>query len=110
MVILSMTYNRSYGNRGYNAKITGLSENLTTQIGNASIIANSTLSLGVATQSESFYAVAYSYNGETVISYRGTDNPTISGDLDDWLGGGGVLTGQAKMAAQFYNCGFGTAC
>ena len=51
----------------------------------------------------SFYARAYTYNGEIVISYRGTD-ATFA---DMWhgygLGGGGVNGAQAELALEFYN-------
>ncbi len=49
-----------------------------------------------------FYAAAYSYNGQTVISYRGTDG--ISADFSDGYGIGlGHPEGeQAQLAAKFY--------
>ena len=54
-----------------------------------------------------FYAIAYNYNGETVISYRGTDNVQLFPPSDDvyhgWsLGGGNVDSEQAHMAIRFY--------
>ncbi len=72
MSILSMD---SY-NRGYDAGISGLSES--GGLGNATI--TTTLSDVLETfeadaQAAGFYAIAYQWNGETVISYRGTDNP-----------------------------------
>ncbi len=73
-------------NRGYDAGI-NINEN---SIGNATINTDS-FDLGLlneGTQNEirvdenaSFYAVAYSYNGETIISYRGTDDAS-----DIWNG------------------------
>jgi len=51
----------------------------------------------------SFYARAYTYNGEIIISYRGTDERAA----DMWhgygLGGGGVNGAQAELALEFYN-------
>ena len=70
--ILSMD---SY-NRGYDAGIAGLGES--GQIGNATILTR--VDSGISNeqhlewQAAGFYAVAYQWNGETVISYRGTDN------------------------------------
>jgi hypothetical protein len=57
-----------------------------------------------------FYALAYDYNGETVISYRGTDDfdgitdyPS-SLDVPAWLlGGGNYRVEQGIMALAFYN-------
>ncbi len=63
--------------------------------------------IGIATQlkfqpslSSGFSAVAYSYNGETVISFAGTN-----GFSDAWYGWGGAFgaeTTQAGLAAKFY--------
>jgi hypothetical protein len=76
-LFLSILAMDSY-NRGYGAGISKLGE--TGQIGNAQLIARSEI-LGNAAnatyqnwQSAGFYASAYDWNGETVISYRGTDN------------------------------------
>jgi hypothetical protein len=95
--ILSMD---SY-NRGYNA---GVNLALNTQIGTASISASS------ANQTASFFAQSYTWNGKTVISFRGTDQATPSwqnwtlGDFGNgWFTGAG-LPGekQAKLAYEFY--------
>ena len=63
-------------NRGYDAVINGLSENshTTVKIGDATIIYN-LIDAGIRAEAiaAGFYAIAYSYKGETVISYRGTD-------------------------------------
>ena len=66
-------------NRGYNAGITfdALSDEIGTKIGSATIY--DTLGSTLA-ESVGFYAIAYSYNGETIISYRGTnDDPGLFG-------------------------------
>ena len=80
-------------NRGYNAKIdlrlkdtngvviedsdTIYEENNVTyyaQIGDAQVYNTSSISLEEgADEDAGFYGIAYSYNGETIISYRGTD-------------------------------------
>lgn len=86
-------------NRGYDPGIEGLSDNTGTQIGNATIVSHSDNSATGEAVAESFYAVSYNYGGETIISYRGTDD---FADLDDWFGGAGVLTDQARLAAEFY--------
>lgn len=61
-------------------------------------------------QAAGFYAIAYNYNGGTVISYRGTDQnfvwPWDDTGSDLWNGYGvaaGSPTGeQARLAAEFY--------
>jgi hypothetical protein len=59
-------------------------------------------------QGANFYAVAYNWNGETVISYRGTTfdgglGPNIGDVLNGWtLGVGYSGAAQAQMAMAFY--------
>jgi hypothetical protein len=48
-----------------------------------------------------FGAQAYSYNGETIISYRGTDNQADV--VFGRPGGTGSMTPQAMLAVQFYD-------
>ena len=52
-----------------------------------------------------FYALAYSYGGETVISYRGTNFNIVPSPKDvfhGWsLGNGNTDSEQGRMAAQF---------
>ena len=69
--ILSMD---SY-NRGYNAGIANLG-GLGSKIGTASLVTDSEAvpSTKDIAQAAGFYASAYSYKEETVISYRGTDS------------------------------------
>ncbi len=113
--ILSMD---SY-NRGYNAGIRfgnlpdGESQTILEQLGNAIIITDSRIIVDSGDIREDipigFYAIAYSYNDETIISFRGTDNPpTLANPLTDdvfhgWsLGGGNINSEQAQMAVRFY--------
>ncbi len=47
------------------------------------------------------FAQAYSWNGTTMISFRGTDS--LLDIVTDWgTGGGAIANSQALMAAQFY--------
>ncbi|WP_299862495.1 hypothetical protein [uncultured Hoeflea sp.] len=78
--ILSMD---SY-NRGYSAGIADLSDDNETSIGNARIVRASS-SLDTSPEvAAGFYAVAYQWNGQTVISYRGTDTLIDWTNLDPW--------------------------
>jgi hypothetical protein len=60
-------------NQGYGAGLTGVGN----QIGTAK---NLNIDLPIGSQDAGFAATAYSWNGQTVISYRGTDNPSIFSD------------------------------
>lgn len=76
-------------NRGYNVGVSGLSDNLGTEIGSARISGRPMDPTAAA--SIGFYATAYDWNGETIISYRGTDNfgpfeSTTAGASDIWTG------------------------
>lgn len=80
-VFLALLSLDSY-NRGYGARIDNLSES--GSIGHASILTTP------ASETENwedagFYAIAYNWNGEKIISYRGTDNLTnISDPANDF--------------------------
>ncbi|MBB4640571.1 calcium-binding protein [Rhizorhapis suberifaciens] len=81
------------------------------QIGNATIL---NIDLPPGSVSAGFYAIAYDMTGvsgfsagETVIAYRGTDNPGLfAPDSDIWngwtLGGGFAEASQGSLALQFY--------
>jgi hypothetical protein len=97
--------------QGYGAGI----GNMPAQIGNAtrqfdSSVLDTPGNVDVA-KSAGFYAVAYTYGGQTAIAYRGTDNKSLSDSAtqggSDVLNGyslaaGNFLAPQAEMAAQFY--------
>ena len=91
-------------NRGYNAGV-----NLTgSTVGDATVSLESSISLGLEnTQSTGFYAASYSWNGKTVISYRGTDSPFGSGAIGGDVANGWILSlaapaSQVTQAAAFY--------
>jgi Ca2+-binding RTX toxin-like protein len=98
-------------NRGYDPGI--LLDANASGIGTATIRADSTSVLGFdVTSGAGFYALSYTWNGQTVISYRGTDNIDAfaygDGASDLWRGwitGAGALVpgGQAQLAVDFYN-------
>lgn len=74
-VFLSILAMDSY-NRGYGQNVGGLSN--TGQIGQASIIKlPNAASVQSAWQSTAFHAIAYSWNGQTVRSYRGTNDSLV---------------------------------
>ena len=94
-------------NRGYDADINGLASTKNTLIGDARIISTSTVFGEDVDSSESFYAIAYEYNGQKVISYRGTDN--LSSDpITGWgVGRGASRSPQALLASDFYKAVIG---
>lgn len=94
--ILSMdAYNRGY-NPGIELHLPAATVNQ--HIGNATIIRQSDFTAGTQGYNSSFYALAYDYNGQTIVSYRGTDDPigTITSSFfgsdiwDGWFLGGGI--------------------
>jgi hypothetical protein len=87
-------------NRGYDPGVEGLG-GIGASIGDYTLRAQSEIDPQSAEFAASFYAAAYQdASGNIVISYRGTDNPTIGADLTAWRGGAGFETAQARMAAQ----------
>ncbi|MEP3436529.1 MAG: hypothetical protein ABJN75_07100 [Hoeflea sp.] len=102
-------------NRGYDAGIgdgqnvvdsvdtDGLGEAGST-IGNAAVI---DVDLPLGSEAAGFYAIAYQWNGETVISYRGTDNPNpLAEGSDFWngwtLGAGFPQASQGGLSIDFF--------
>lgn len=89
--------------RGYGAKLTGLSDAIGTKLGNATVIGSAG---DAAAQADGFYAIAYELNGQKIVSYRGTDDTTIfsrSSDLwNGWVQGAGILSTQSEDAIRFY--------
>ena len=97
-------------NRGYDPGISGLSDESGSSIGNATITARSSSQAGSAEVNAGFYAISYTWNGQTVISYRGTDDVlglgAGVGDVwNGWITGTGTLVNseQAALAVQFYD-------
>ena len=95
-------------NRGYDPGM----EVTRAQIGNATLGLRSTDSAAGTPggQAAGFYAISYTWNGQTVISYRGTDDVLGLGDgasdlWRGWITGAGHLVpgGQAQLAVDFYN-------
>ncbi len=95
-------------NRGYDRGIVELSDAIETKIGNATI--SYTIEDVAEAKAQGFYAIAYKYNGSTIISYRGTDANFVNpwGDTGSDLlrgyatGGGDPNNPQAKLAIAFY--------
>jgi RTX calcium-binding nonapeptide repeat (4 copies) len=95
-------------NRGYGAGIALPGDSAS--IGNATVGTDSTTELGLQiTSNAGFFAISYSWNGQTVISYRGTDNPGLgtnanggSDILNGWIAGTGTAGLQTDLAIQFY--------
>jgi hypothetical protein len=106
-LFLSLLALDSY-NRGYGAGININSGNAPIKLGTANFLDQSGTS---APADKGFYGIAYSWNGEKVISYRGTDNYGFSNDpvagatdlLNGWVAGLGYTSAsQLGMAADFY--------
>lgn len=104
-------------NRGYNEGIVLPTVLNSTKLGSATITSQSDVTLNSAARDAGFYAVAYSYSGEQVISIRGTDDlpdsmnpltwtPTEVADIGNgWIVGAGALptsSSQAQIAIEFY--------
>lgn len=96
-------------NRGYDPGIV-LTGN---QIGNADLV--TTVELPAGSEAASFFAQAYTWNGGTIISYRGTDSQPLDW-ATGWVTGGGAYRStlwpgtkpQAELAAEFYKAVIGS--
>ena len=121
MAILSMdSYNRGYnpgisdGEHVENDVDLGLGDAVDTLVGNARIISRVSSDPNGEAQAAGFYALAYQWNGETVISYRGTDGSypwnlpeVIFTDLPIWSGD--YDEPQLQLASKFYQSVAATA-
>lgn len=91
--------------RGYDKaiRITGSG----TQLGTAQFVGQSSIAANSPEIDAGFYAIAYSYNGQTIISYRGTSTSSGGATLTDvvhgWPMGGGFIDSQAGLALRFYH-------
>jgi hypothetical protein len=93
-------------NRGYGQAVNGIADNAT--LGTVVALGQSDTLPGSAGVNAGFYASAYNWNGQTVISYRGTNTETVGPDgtflsspvfkdaLNGWTLGAGFP--QAKQA------------
>jgi len=92
-------------NRGYNPGMTfaGDSDSPGTEIGDATILQATD---DLSSQNSSFYAVAYSWNSETVISYRGTTFENNAANLGDVLNGWTLSLGFPKHRKLSRRCAF----
>lgn len=90
-------------NRGDGFAVSGLAE--TGTLGTATLRA-ATEEQKAGWEAAGFYAIAYDWNGETIISYRGTDAPRDA--IAFGIGAGqpfaltGGLTDQARLTVEFY--------
>ena len=93
-------------NRGYNQGISGLG-GTGTLIGTAVLGASSNTAERSDAVAASFFAQAYTWNGQTVISYRGTDQPGLDYENGFGIGQGIQLSPQGLMAIDFYRSAIG---
>lgn len=102
LAILSMdAYNRPGVGGSATTVALALPDAAANAIGNASVDAPTAQS---DVPGDSFFAQTYEWLGSTVISYRGTDDKSLSADPSTgWVVGGGAYNGaQAQDAAKLY--------
>lgn len=104
-VFLSLLALDSY-NRGYDESTF---VNTDGGIGQATILTNSQAELDGTDEEVGFYAIAYEWNDETIISYRGTsfnrgfDETTSLDVANGWVtGAGAAYAAQSQLAVAFY--------
>jgi hypothetical protein len=109
LAILSMdAYNEGYG---AGLQIASTNDGTAEAIGTAKISQQSDVAPGSPGFKAGFYAISYYWNGQTIISYRGTDNflpwrTSVNGGsdvLNGWVAGAGANAAQLPLAEQFYD-------
>jgi hypothetical protein len=87
-------------NRGYLPGIAGLG-GILSELGHATLITDSetTSSTSATAQAAGFYASAYSYNGQTIIAYRGSDDRFLD-PLFGYGTGAGYATGDTTAQSE----------
>jgi hypothetical protein len=100
LALLSLdSYNRGYGQ---GITLTG------NQVGTATVgLLSTDPSVNIPnSQASGYFASAYTRNGKTIISYRGTNSDSAAALVPDvvtgWVTGLGVAAAQANTAAAFY--------
>lgn len=105
LAILALdSYNRGYGRRlivGDGAPVDPLGD-IGQMLGLATITSQSDTQSGTPGLEADFYAVAYEWNGETIISYRGTDNLLVDAATGYGVGAGIAGVPQGDLAIEFY--------
>ena len=89
-VFLSLLAVDSY-NRRYNQGLANVPN--MSSIGTAAYLKDSVAELGASSANSGFYAIAYNWNGEKVISYRGTDPSNFGQLYRDLAHGWSTFTG-----------------
>jgi fermentation-respiration switch protein FrsA (DUF1100 family) len=93
-------------NRGYGVRVRGLLDTIGTKLGNATVSAKVSSEPADAPFKAGFYALSYSYQGETIISYRGTDG--LNDVLNGWtVGAGWTDVVQSNLSVEFYKAATG---
>jgi hypothetical protein len=88
-------------NRGYNEGIALDTVEGVTYLGDALIVSQSDIDENSSGVNIGFYALAYSYNGETIISFRGTDTFVLD-PIHGWpLGDGNTTASRAGWPLSF---------
>lgn len=109
LAILALdSYNRGYGKRlAFVGSQTGRDTGeVGRQLGTATILKQD---ISDEAFDADFYAIAYNWNGETVISYRGTDNLLRDAVTGYGVGAGIAGVPQGNLAIEFYSAVTGRA-
>jgi hypothetical protein len=89
-VFLSILAMDSY-NRGYNQGVFSVPD--ASGIGTATVLAQSSILANSNEVAQGFYAIAYKWNGSTILSYRGTDPSDGANAVKDIINGWSSFSG-----------------